>query len=135
MLPGGVKNSTEHRANTAPVAFGGIGIPIIVAGQVSGVDTFAISQMVGRTLPFLSLIIPFYIVVLMSGWKKGLEVWPGGFGERGLFGRGHGRLWFGGPGKRNIPVYHQTFAYSLPGGRHYGLSAIVCFYRDDTPLK
>ncbi len=63
-------------ANTAPVAFGAIGIPIIVAGQVSGVDTMAISQMVGRTLPFLSIFIPFYLVILMSGWKKGLEVWP-----------------------------------------------------------
>jgi lactate permease len=36
----------------------------------------AISQMVGRTLPFLSMLIPLYIVVLMAGWKKGMEVWP-----------------------------------------------------------
>lgn len=63
-------------ANTAPVAFGAIGIPIIVAGQVSGVDTMAISQMVGRTLPFLSVLIPLYLVILMAGFKKGLEVWP-----------------------------------------------------------
>ncbi len=63
-------------ANTAPVAFGSIGIPIIVAGQVSGVDTFAISQMAGRTLPFITVLIPFYIVILLSGWKKGLAVWP-----------------------------------------------------------
>jgi lactate permease len=63
-------------ANTAPVAFGAIGIPIIVGGQVSGIDTMAISQLVGRTLPFLSVIIPLYLVILMSGWKKGVEVWP-----------------------------------------------------------
>ncbi len=63
-------------ANTAPVAFGAIGIPIIVAGQVSGVDTMAISQMVGRTLPFLSCVVPFYLAILMAGWKKGIEVWP-----------------------------------------------------------
>ena len=63
-------------ANTAPVAFGSIGIPILVAGQVSGVDTMAISQMAGRTLPFVSVVIPFYIVILMSGWKKGMTVWP-----------------------------------------------------------
>jgi len=63
-------------ANTAPVAFGAIGIPIVVAGQVSGIDTMAISQMVGRTLPFLSVIIPLYLVILMSGWKSGMEVWP-----------------------------------------------------------
>jgi lactate permease len=63
-------------ANTAPVAFGAIGIPIVVAGQVSGLPELAISQMVGRTLPFLSIVIPLYLTVLMSGWKKGLEVWP-----------------------------------------------------------
>lgn len=63
-------------ANTAPVAFGAIGIPIVVAGQVSGLPEMAISQMVGRTLPFLSLLIPLYLTILISGWKRGLEVWP-----------------------------------------------------------
>lgn len=63
-------------ANTAPVAFGAIGIPIVVAGQVSGIPDLAISQMVGRTLPFLSVLIPLYLTILMSGWKKGIEVWP-----------------------------------------------------------
>ena len=63
-------------ANTAPVAFGAIGIPIVVAGQVSGIPELAISQMVGRTLPLLSTIIPLYLTILMAGWKKGLQVWP-----------------------------------------------------------
>lgn len=63
-------------ANTAPVAFGGIGIPIIVAGQVTGLETMKISQMVGRQLPFLSVIIPIWLVVLMSGWKSAMEVLP-----------------------------------------------------------
>ena len=63
-------------ANTAPVAFGGIGIPIIVAGQVSGVDTMQISAMVGRQLPFLSVIIPIWLVTLMAGWKSCMEVLP-----------------------------------------------------------
>ena len=63
-------------ANTAPVAFGAIGIPIVVGASVSGVDLMAFSQMVGRTLPFLSLFVPLYLVVLMAGWKKGIEVWP-----------------------------------------------------------
>jgi lactate permease len=66
-------------ANTAPVAFGAIGIPIVVGAKVSGVDEMALSQMVGRTLPFLSVIIPLYLCVLMAGWKKGLEVWPACF--------------------------------------------------------
>jgi len=63
-------------ANTAPVAFGAIGIPIVVAGQVSGIPDLAISQMVGRTLPFLSVVIPLYLTIMMSGWKKGWQVWP-----------------------------------------------------------
>jgi lactate permease len=63
-------------ANTAPVAFGSVGIPITVASQVTGIPELAISQMVGRTLPLLSLILPFYLVVLMSGYKKSIEVLP-----------------------------------------------------------
>jgi len=63
-------------ANTAPVAWGAIGIPIVVGGQVAGIPDLALSQMVGRTLPFLSFLVPLYLVILMSGWKKGLEVWP-----------------------------------------------------------
>lgn len=63
-------------ANTAPVAFGAIGIPITVASQVSGIPEMAISQMVGRTLPILSLVLPFYLVVLMCGFKKSMEVFP-----------------------------------------------------------
>lgn len=63
-------------ANTAPVAFGSIGIPITVASQVTGIPEMAISQMVGRTLPFLSLLLPFYLIILMSGFKKSMEVLP-----------------------------------------------------------
>lgn len=63
-------------ANTAPVAFGAIGIPITVASQVSGIPEMAISQMVGRTLPILSVMLPFYLVVLISGFRKTTEVLP-----------------------------------------------------------
>lgn len=63
-------------ANTAPVAFGAVGIPIIVASQVTGIPEMAISQMVGRTLPVLSLILPLYLVILISGFKKAIEVLP-----------------------------------------------------------
>jgi len=73
-------------ANTAPVAFGAIGIPIIVASQVSGIDQMAISQLVGRTLPFLSVLIPFYLVILMAGWEKGMTVWPACLVSGGSFG-------------------------------------------------
>lgn len=63
-------------ANTAPVAFGAIGIPITVASQVTAIPEMAISQMVGRTLPILSVLLPFYLVMLMSGYKKTVEVVP-----------------------------------------------------------
>jgi len=63
-------------ANTAPVAFGGIGIPIIVAANVSQLDIMHISQIVGRQLPFLSIIVPLWLAVTMSGWKRSMEVFP-----------------------------------------------------------
>ena len=63
-------------ANTAPVAFGAIGIPITVASQVSSIPEMAISQMVGRTLPVLSIMLPFYLIILMSGYKKTIEILP-----------------------------------------------------------
>lgn len=62
--------------NTAPVAFGAMGIPIIVAGQVSGVDTMEISQMVGRQLPFMVPIVLFWIMAIMDGWRGIKETWP-----------------------------------------------------------
>ncbi len=63
-------------ANTAPVAFGAMGIPIIVAGQVSGLDPFNIGAMAGRQLPLLSLFVPFWIVFVMDGIKGIKETWP-----------------------------------------------------------
>ncbi|MDB5115011.1 MAG: lactate permease [Mucilaginibacter sp.] len=63
-------------ANTVPVAFGSVGIPIAVAAQVSGLHEMEISQMVGRTLPILSVFTPLYLVVLMSGFKRSMEVLP-----------------------------------------------------------
>ena len=63
-------------ANTAPVAFGSVGTPILMASKMSDIPELAISQMVGRTLPLLSLMIPFYLIVIMSGFKKSMEVLP-----------------------------------------------------------
>jgi lactate permease len=63
-------------ANTAPVAFGSIGIPIAVISQVTGLPEQAISELVGRTLPFLSAILPFYLIALMAGYKKAKEILP-----------------------------------------------------------
>lgn len=63
-------------ANTAPVAFGAIGIPIIAVEGPTGIPAMEISKMVGRQLPFLSAFIPFYLVIIISGFKKSLEVLP-----------------------------------------------------------
>ncbi len=63
-------------ANTAPVAFGAMGIPITVAGQVSGVDAFKIGQMAGRQLPLLSVFVPFWLIIIMDGWRGVKETWP-----------------------------------------------------------
>lgn len=63
-------------ANTAPVAFGAMGIPITVAGQVTGLDPFHIGQMAGRQLPLLSIIVPFWLVAIMDGWRGIKETYP-----------------------------------------------------------
>jgi lactate permease len=63
-------------ANTAPVAFGSIGIPITVASQVSGIPEMALSKMVGRTLPLLSMLLPFYLTTILCGYKKSIQVLP-----------------------------------------------------------
>ena len=66
-------------ANTAPVAFGAIGIPIVALSAVMGYDDVGLmklSKAVGHQLPFLSVIIPFYVIVMMVGLKKAFEVMP-----------------------------------------------------------
>jgi len=63
-------------ANTAPVAFGALGIPITVAGKVTATDPFLIGQMAGRQLPLLSLFVPFWLVFIMDGWRGVKETWP-----------------------------------------------------------
>lgn len=66
-------------ANTAPVAFGAIGIPVVALAGVMGYGDdgmMKLSTMVGRQLPFISVIIPFYVIMVMVGWKKTIEVLP-----------------------------------------------------------
>ena len=63
-------------ANTAPVAFGALGLPVIVAGKVSNIDPFVIGQMAGRQLPLLSLLLPFWLVAVMDGWRGVRATWP-----------------------------------------------------------
>ncbi|MEG2173417.1 MAG: lactate permease LctP family transporter [Desulfovibrionaceae bacterium] len=63
-------------ANTAPVAFGAIGVPLIVAAQVSGLDQMTVSAIAGRQLPLLALIVPLWVCVTMCGFKRSMEVLP-----------------------------------------------------------
>ena len=63
-------------ANTAPVAFGALGTPIVALAGVTGLDIRDLSAMVGRQLPLFSLLIPFWLVWAYCGFKKMREVWP-----------------------------------------------------------
>ena len=62
--------------NTAPVAFGALGTPIIALSAVTGIPMETLSAAVGRQLPFFSFIIPFWLVWAMAGFRKMWEVWP-----------------------------------------------------------
>jgi lactate permease len=63
-------------ANTAPVAFGALGAPIIGLQGVTGLDLKELSAMVGRQLPFFSLIVPFWLIWAFAGFRGMLEIWP-----------------------------------------------------------
>jgi len=69
-------------ANTAPVAWGAIGTPIVTLATVSGLDQQTLSAMAGNQLPFVSVLVPFWLVITfvkMEGgtWREAFEVWPG----------------------------------------------------------
>jgi lactate permease len=63
-------------ANTAPVAYGALGTPIAGLASVTGIDPFPLGAMVGRQLPFFSLIVPFWLIWAFAGFRGMLAVWP-----------------------------------------------------------
>src|SRR5437588_8298640 len=63
-------------ANTAPVAYGALGTPIAGLASVTGIDPFLLGAMVGRQLPFFSLIVPFWLIWAFAGFRGMLAVWP-----------------------------------------------------------
>jgi len=63
-------------ANTAPVAFGALGTPVITLAKVHGYDVTALSAMIGRQLPFFSLLVPFWLIWAFAGRKAMWEIWP-----------------------------------------------------------
>src|SRR5262249_18243534 len=62
--------------NTAPVAFGALGTPLIALARVTGLPLEKLSAMVGRQLPFFSVIVPFWMVWALAGWRGVAGVWP-----------------------------------------------------------
>lgn len=72
--------------NTAPVAFGSLGIPITTLASVTGLDAVSLGAMVGRQLPFFSLIVPFWLIAAQVGWRGMLGVWPACLVAGGTFG-------------------------------------------------
>src|SRR5437868_8607370 len=77
-------------ANTAPVAYGAIGTPIVTLAAVSGLNEMALSSMAGRQLPFASVLIPFWLVITFvrmerGTWKQAFEVWPATLVAGGVF--------------------------------------------------
>ena len=63
-------------ANTAPVAYGALGTPIVVLAAVTGLDLQALSAMVGRQLPFFSVLVPFWLIWAFVGFRRMMEIWP-----------------------------------------------------------
>ncbi|WP_203072230.1 L-lactate permease [Falsiroseomonas ponticola] len=63
-------------ANTAPVAYGALGTPVIALSAVTGLDLLELSGMIGRQLPFFSVIVPFWLIWAFVGFRKMMEVWP-----------------------------------------------------------
>ena len=62
--------------NTAPVAFGALGAPVTVLGQVTGLDPVRLGAMIGRQLPFLALLLPFYVMAVYGGMRSLRALWP-----------------------------------------------------------
>ena len=62
--------------NTAPVAFGALGVPITVLGVVTGLKDTALAAMVGRQLPFFALALPFYVMAIYGGMRSVRALWP-----------------------------------------------------------
>ncbi|MCQ8894884.1 L-lactate permease [Limnobacter humi] len=63
-------------ANTAPVAYGALGTPVITLAKVHGYDLAEVSAMVGRQLPFFSVLVPFWLIWAFAGWRGMKEIWP-----------------------------------------------------------
>src|SRR6185312_9780008 len=120
-------------ANTSPVAYGGLGTPLITLNGVTGLPTETLSVMAGHQLPLLSLFIPLYMVKCMCSWKQTWEVWPAllvAGGSFAVFQYTFATLhsW---PGMSNIVLYPMTDI----GGGIFSLVVTAIFLRFWKPRK
>jgi lactate permease len=74
--------------NTAPVAFGALGTPVTTLGAVTQLPVGSLASMIGRQLPFLALLLPFYVIAMYAGWKSLKSLWPVLLVAGGSFGLG-----------------------------------------------
>jgi L-lactate permease len=116
-------------ANTSPVAYGGLGTPLITLTGVTGLPTETLSIMAGHQLPLLSLCIPLYMVKVMCSWRQTWEVWPALLVAGGSFAVFQyvfaTRLFFG------APLYPMTDI----GGGIFSLVLSAVFLRFWKPRK
>jgi L-lactate transport len=120
-------------ANTSPVAFGGLGTPILVLTGVSSLPGETLSVMAAHQLPLLSLLVPVYMVKLMCTWKQTLEVWPAlmvAGGSFAVFQYSFATIhtW---PGLHNVVLYPMTDI----GGGIFSLVVTAIFLRFWRPKK
>ncbi|HTU19839.1 MAG TPA: L-lactate permease [Gemmataceae bacterium] len=120
-------------ANTSPVAYGGLGTPLITLNGVTGLSTETLSVMAGHQLPLLSLFVPLYMIKCMCSWKQTWEVWPallvaGGSFAVFQFTFATIHTW---PGLKNIVLYPMTDI----GGGIFSLVVTAIFLKFWKPRK
>jgi lactate permease len=119
-------------ANTSPVCYGGLGVPIITLANVTGLDVDQISVMCGHQLPFLSCLIPLYMVKIMCTWRQTFEMWPVllvGGGSFAVFQYTFATMHSWGPG---FPV---LWPMTDIGGGIFSLISLAVFLRFWKPKK
>jgi lactate permease len=119
-------------ANTSPVAYGGLGTPLLTLQGVTGLNAETLSVMAGHQLPFLSFFIPLYMVKVMCTWRQTFEVWPAllvAGGSFALFQFTFATMHYHLPG--SLVLYPMTDV----GGGIFALVSTACFLRYWRPRK
>lgn len=113
-------------ANTAPVAFGGLGIPVVALHGVTGLDTRVLSRIIGVLLTPFCVLVPFWLIVVFAGFRRMLEVWPAILLSGGLFAVTQLTIAsLHGPWLVNIVASTVTIAAQVLLFRHWSPKAMV----------